>query len=103
MHLKLPVLGFRVNDFTYITDANHIEKKEKEKIRGSKVLVLNALQKANHISHYNLQEAIDLAREIGAEKTYFTHISHKLGLHGQVEKELPENITLAHDGLQLAL
>lgn len=103
MHLKLPVLGFRIHDFTYITDANYISEKEKEKIKGSKVLVLNALQKENHISHYNLEQAIELAQEINADKTYFTHISHKLGLHGDVENELPENIVLAHDGLKINL
>lgn len=103
MHLKLPVLGFRIHDFTYITDANYISEKEKEKVKGSKVLVLNALQKENHISHYNLEQAIELAQEINADKTYFTHISHKLGLHGDVENELPENIVLAHDGLKINL
>lgn len=102
-HLNLPVLGFRIKDFTYITDANHISEEEKEKIKGTKVLVLNALQKNKHISHFNLEEAIALAKEIKAEKTYFTHISHRLGLHTKVETELPEDIDLAYDGLQINL
>lgn len=99
MHHKLPVLGFRVGDFTYITDANFIDDKELEKIYGTKVLVLNALQKQPHISHFNLEEAVALSEKINAEKTYFTHISHKLGLQREVEKELPSNISLAYDGL----
>lgn len=102
-HLKLPVLGFRIKDFTYITDANYIEEGEKEKIKGSKILVINALQKEKHISHFNFEEAIDLAQELKVDHTYFTHISHKLGLHKSVEQELPENITLAHDGLTIEL
>lgn len=101
MHHQLPVLGFRVADFTYITDANFISGPEKEKIKGSKVLVLNALQRTPHISHFTLEEAVSLAQELGAETTYLTHISHKLGLHHEVEKELPEGIKLAYDGLML--
>jgi phosphoribosyl 1,2-cyclic phosphate phosphodiesterase len=103
MHYKLPVLGFRVGDFTYITDANHISEKEKEKIKGSKVLVLNALRREQHISHFTLQQAIDLVHELKPEKAYFTHISHQLGLHAEVEKELPSNIFIAYDGLKLEL
>jgi phosphoribosyl 1,2-cyclic phosphate phosphodiesterase len=103
MHHKLPVLGFRIGDFTYITDANYISDTELRKVKGSKVLVLNALQKEPHISHFNLQQAIELAQEIGADKTYFTHISHKLGLHREVEKVLPKNIELACDGLSFSI
>lgn len=103
MHYKLPVFGFRIGDFTYITDANYISPKEIEKIKGSKVLVLNALQKTEHISHFTLQEAVDLATEIGVEQTYLTHISHKMGKHMHVEKELPDNVDLAHDGLKIEL
>ena len=103
MHYKLPVLGFRTGDFTYITDANHISDSEKDKIKGSKVLILNALQKDDHISHFNLDQAIALAQEIGAETTYFTHISHRMGLHADVEKELPDGIELAYDGLSLSI
>jgi phosphoribosyl 1,2-cyclic phosphate phosphodiesterase len=102
-HYKLPVLGFRIGDFTYITDANAIEDAEKEKIAGSKVLVLNALRRESHISHFTLEQAIALSRELKVEKTYFTHISHQLGLHEAVEKELPEGIWLAYDGLSIML
>lgn len=100
-HLYLPVLGFRIGNFTYITDANMIEDEEKEKIIGSKVLVLNALRIQPHVSHFSLSEAIDLARELGIENTYFTHISHQLGKHDDVLAELPEGIHLAYDGLKL--
>ena len=101
MHYKLPVLGFRIGDFTYITDAKTVSGEEKEKIRGSKVLVINALQKQTHISHFTLDEAIAFAEDIGAEKTYFTHISHRLGKHQAVSEMLPPNIELAYDGLRL--
>ncbi|MEQ8532328.1 MAG: MBL fold metallo-hydrolase [Imperialibacter sp.] len=103
MHFKLPVFGFRIGDFTYITDANYISDEEKEKIKGSKVLVLNALQKAPHISHFTLDEAVALAQELKSDQTYFTHISHKLGSHREVSAQLPENIYLAYDGQQLTL
>ncbi|MDZ4757076.1 MAG: MBL fold metallo-hydrolase [Bacteroidota bacterium] len=99
MHYRLPVLGFRVGDFTYITDANYISEKEIEKIRGSKILVLNALRREKHISHFTLEEAVEMSNRIGVETTYFTHISHQLGIHEEVNKELPENIRLAYDGL----
>ena len=102
-HLKMPVLGFRIGNFSYITDANRIEEDEKEKIRGSSVLVLNALRKEKHISHFNLQEAIDLVRELAVPKAYFTHISHQLGLHETINRELPEGIELAYDGLTLTV
>jgi phosphoribosyl 1,2-cyclic phosphate phosphodiesterase len=96
-HLKMPVLGFRFGDFTYITDANRIEEAEKEKIKGSKILVLNALRKEKHISHFTLQEAIDLVEELKIPKAYFTHISHQLGKHEEVSKELPAGMELAFD------
>ncbi len=102
-HLKLPVLGFRFGNFTYITDANRIEEREKEKIRGSEVIVLNALRKEKHISHYTLQEAIDLVQELGIPTAYFTHISHQLGKHEEVSRELPPGMHLAYDGLRLSL
>ena len=101
MHYKLPVLGFRINDFTYITDAKTVAEKEVEKIKGSKILVINALQKQEHISHFTFDEAIAFARMIGAEKTYFTHISHRLGRHADISKALPPGIELAYDGLKL--
>jgi phosphoribosyl 1,2-cyclic phosphate phosphodiesterase len=100
-HYKLPVLGFRVGDFTYITDANFIADEEREKIKGSKVLVLNALRREHHISHFTLDEAIKLAEELDCGQTYFTHISHQMGLHSEVENELKNGIHLAYDGLQL--
>lgn len=101
LHYQLEVFGFRIGDFCYITDANYIAPEEIEKIRGSKVLVLNALRREPHISHFTLSEAIALAQEVGAETTYLTHISHQLGLHTEVTAELPAGIRLAYDGLQL--
>jgi len=103
LHYKLPVLGFRVNDFTYITDANYISEEEIEKIKGTKVLVLNALRREKHISHFTLMEAIELVKKINPDKAYLTHISHQMGLHDEVSKELPSNVELAYDGLQLEL
>lgn len=103
LHYKLPVLGFRIGDFTYITDAKTIAEEERVKIKGSKVLVINALQRDKHISHFTLDEAIDFAREMGAKQTYFTHISHRLGRHADVSAELPPNIHLAYDGLKFEL
>lgn len=100
-HLHMPVLGFRFGDFTYITDANRIDAEEKEKIKGSKVLVLNALRAKKHISHFTLQEAIDLATELKIPRAYFTHISHQLGLYEIISKTLPVSCALAYDGLQL--
>ena len=103
LHLKMPVLGFRIGDFTYITDANYIDEFEKEKIKGSKILVLNALRKEKHISHFSLGEAIELAEELQIPEVYFTHISHQLGKHSDVNAELPMHIKLAFDGLELNL
>jgi len=100
-HMKMPVLGFRFGKFTYITDANFIDEAEKEKIKGSEVMVVNALRKQKHISHYNLEEAIDLVKEVQVPTAYFTHISHQLGKHEKIEAELPDDIHLAYDGLQL--
>jgi phosphoribosyl 1,2-cyclic phosphate phosphodiesterase len=101
MHYKLPILGFRIGDFTYITDAKTVSDETIAKVSGTKILVVNALQRQSHISHFTLEEAIDFAAKIGAEQTYFTHISHNLGLHEEVEKELPYGIKLAYDGLTL--
>jgi phosphoribosyl 1,2-cyclic phosphate phosphodiesterase len=100
-HLKMPVLGFRFGKFTYITDANRIEEVEKEKVRGSEVIVLNALRKQKHISHFSLEEAIEMAHELKVPVAYFTHLSHQMGKHSEVEQELPEGIHLAYDGLEL--
>lgn len=100
-HMKMPVLGFRFGDFTYITDANRIDDDEKQKIVGSKVLVLNALRREPHVAHFTLAEAIALVQELKVPKAYFTHISHQLGKHAEIEKELPPGIHLAYDGLKI--
>lgn len=102
-HHKMPVFGFRIGDFTYITDANRIDEEEKEKVKGSKVLVLNALRREAHISHFTLSEALALVNELKPARTYFTHISHQLGKYADVSKELPENVYLAFDGLKVEL
>lgn len=98
-HLKMPVLGFRFGDFTYITDANRIDSSEKEKILGSRILVLNALRKKTHISHFSLKEAIALSGELCVSTAYFTHLSHQMGKHAEVSASLPQGMHLAFDGL----
>ncbi len=103
MHHKMPVYGFRFGDFTYITDANRIEDVEKEKIKGSKVLVLNALRKESHVSHFTLEEAVAMAMELEVPEVFFTHISHQLGKHEDINRELPPHIRLAYDGLKISL
>lgn len=103
LHYKLEVYGYRVGDFTYITDANYISPEELEKVRGSKVLVLNALRYEDHISHFTVGQAIAIANEIGAEQTYFTHMSHQVGLHDEVNKTLPKGMALAYDQLSIEL
>lgn len=102
-HMNLSVFGFRIKDLTYITDAKTIDIKEKEKIKGSKVLVLNCLRIEEHYSHFNLEEALALVEELKPERAYFTHISHLLGFHKEVSKLLPQNVHLAYDGLQISL
>ncbi len=103
LHYKMPVMGFRIGNFSYVTDANYIAPEEIEKMKGSEVVVLNALRKTDHISHFNLQEAISLAREIGAKKTYLIHLSHQMGLHEEVDAELPEGVHLSYDELTVHL
>ena len=103
MHYKLRVLGFRIGDFTYITDAKSIAEEEIEKVRGTKVLVLNALRRQTHISHFTLDEALRLIEEIKPEQAYLTHISHQMGTHADVSKELPSNVAIAYDQLQIEL
>lgn len=103
MHYKLPVYGFRIGNFTYITDANYIAHEEIEKAKGSEILVLNALRREPHISHFTLEEAIAMAQTIGAKATYFTHASHQLGLHADLEQELPKGIFMAYDGLEIEI
>lgn len=100
-HHKMPVYGFKFKDFTYITDANRIDEPVKQLIKDSKILVLNALRNEQHVSHFTLQEAIALVQELKIPEAYFTHISHQLGLHNEVEKKLPQGIHLAYDGLTL--
>lgn len=102
-HHKLPVLGFRIGDFTYITDANAIADSEIEKIRGSKVLVLNALRVQTHISHFSLEEALRLIAHIKPDRAYLTHISHQMGKHNDVSKLLPQNVSIAYDTLSIVV
>ena len=103
MHHRLPVLGFRIGGFSYVTDANFIAESEKEKIRGSDVLVINALRREKHVSHFSLGEAMQLIDELQPAQAYFIHISHQLGRHEEIEKELPPHIRCAYDGLQVSL
>ena len=102
-HYELPVFGFRIENFCYITDASFIDEKEKLKLKNLDVLVLNALRKEKHISHFNLQEALELIKELQPKKAYLTHISHLLGTHESISKELPHNVFLSHDKLSLTL
>ncbi|MEI6682229.1 MAG: MBL fold metallo-hydrolase [Bacteroidota bacterium] len=101
MHEKLPVRGFRVGDFTYITDASHISDEEMEKIKGSKVIVLNALRNSKHVSHFSVNEAVEILTRLAPEAAYLTHLSHFVGLHEEVNKKLPGFIRLAYDGLEV--
>lgn len=103
LHYKLPVFGYRIGNLTYITDANKIAPEEFEKIKGTEILILNALRREPHISHFTLQEALDIIKEIKPKKAYLTHISHMLGKHNDVSKELPSNVEIAYDGLQIEL
>ena len=102
-HYFLDVLGFRFGDFTYITDANFIADEELAKVKGTKVLVINALRKTKHISHFTLDEALEVIEKIQPERAYITHISHMMGLHAEVQRELPPHVFLAHDGLSLTI
>jgi phosphoribosyl 1,2-cyclic phosphate phosphodiesterase len=103
MHYKLPVLGFRINNFTYITDAKSVNEEELKKFEGTDILVLNALRRETHVSHFTLEEAIRFAEKIQPKKCYFTHLSHQIGLHDELEKELPAFIKIAYDGMQLEI
>ncbi len=103
MHYKMPVFGFRIGDFTYITDAKTVAPEEREKLKGTKVLIVNALRKEEHISHFNLEQALTFIEEIGPEKAYLTHISHLMGKHDEVEKLLPANVRIANDGMEIIL
>jgi len=103
VHMHMPVLGFRIGGLAYVTDAKTIASDEREKLRGLDVLVLNALRKQEHYSHLNLHEALELVHELRPERAYFTHISHWMGLHAEVQQELPPGVFLAYDGLAVDL
>ncbi len=102
-HGKLPILAYRFENFAYLTDVKYIEESEKEKLKNLDVLIVNALRIDAHPTHFNLQEALSFVDEISPKKTYFTHISHKLGFHDEVSKILPENVFLAYDGLKIEI
>lgn len=97
MHYNLPIFGFRIGDFTYITDANYISEEELQKIFGTKILIINALRKEKHLSHYSLEEALEIIKIISPRKAFLTHISHNMGLHDKINPQLPENVALAYD------
>lgn len=101
LHLNLPVTGFRIGGFCYVTDANMIPEAAEPFLMNASVLVLNALRREKHVSHFTLSEALELVRKYRPERAYFTHISHQLGLHQDVQQELPENVFCAYDGLQI--
>ena len=103
MHFGLKILGYRIGDFTYITDANFISEHELEKVKGSKVVVLNALRKKKHVSHFSLNEAVAVLERIQPERAYLTHVSHMMGFHEEVQKELPSFIKFAYDGLSIEI
>lgn len=101
MHLELPVLGFRFGKLAYVTDANYIAPKEKEKLYGLDCLIINGLRKEQHLSHFTLSEALDIICEVKPKQAYITHLSHQLGFHSEVQAELPPNVFLAYDGLEI--
>ncbi len=103
LHLHMIVHGFRIGDFTYITDANKIPNNSWALLKNTKILVINALRKEKHISHFNLEEALKVVEKIKPQKAYITHISHLMGLEEEVSKELPKNVELAYDGLKIEI
>jgi phosphoribosyl 1,2-cyclic phosphate phosphodiesterase len=103
LHHKLPIFGFRIGDFTYITDTNFVSDEEKLKIKGSKIIVITGLRKEKHLSHFSLSESLAFIEEMKPQKAYITHCSHQLGLHAEVEAQLPQNVHLAFDGLKLEI
>lgn len=103
MHYKMPVLGFRLGDFTYITDAKTISKHERDKVRGTKVLMVNALHRSEHLSHFNLDEAMEFINDVRPEVAYLTHISHLFGTEKEIERDLPANVHLAYDGMKISI
>jgi phosphoribosyl 1,2-cyclic phosphate phosphodiesterase len=102
-HNRLPVFGYRLGDFAYLTDVKTISDEETEKIKGVKALTINALRKDPHHSHFNLEEALGFVEKVGPDRAYLTHISHNMGFHEEVEKELPDNVHLAYDNLSIIL
>ena len=103
IHGRLPVLGFRFGDFTYITDAKTIEEEEMEKIKGTKVLIINALHFREHYSHFNVPQVLEVIKQLNPEKAYITHVSHNMGLAAEVNKVLPENVQLAYDTQEIII
>ncbi|MDJ1469601.1 MBL fold metallo-hydrolase [Cytophagaceae bacterium DM2B3-1] len=103
LHYKLPVLGFRIGDFSYITDANYISETEMEKLKGSRVIVFDALQQEPHLSHFTLNEAVEILTRLQPEEAYLTHISHRMGLHSSINKILPPFIRMGYDGMQIRM
>ena len=103
LHYKLPVFGFRIKDFVYITDTNFISEEEESKMLNAEVLVLNALHQSPHISHYSLKEALEVIKRLKPKQAYLVHMSHQMGLHRDVQESLPDNVSLAHDGLKVSL
>lgn len=103
LHYKMPVFGFRIGDFVYITDAKTIDSKERDKVRGAKVLIVNALHRSKHLSHFNLEEALDFIADVAPERAYLTHISHLFGTHKEIEKLLPDNVSVAYDGMKIEI
>jgi phosphoribosyl 1,2-cyclic phosphate phosphodiesterase len=103
MHYKLPVFGFRIKNFIYLTDLSAISDAEKEKMKGADLIILDALRKKEHISHFTLDQAVALLKELKPKKALLTHVSHFMGLHDEINKELPNNIQLAYDGQVVTL
>ncbi len=103
MHKDLPILGYRIGPLAYITDANYLAPEEMDKLKGVKVLVINALRKEKHFSHYSLPEALEVIKKVNPGRAYVTHISHEMGLHAEVERTLPEGVFLAYDGLEVEI
>lgn len=101
MHGRMPVLGFRIGDFAYLTDVRSISPEEMEKVKGTRHLVLSALHRHAHLSHLSLQQALDMIGQLAPERAYLTHISHRMGKHEDVQSELPENVILGYDGLKI--
>ncbi len=103
MHKDLPILGYRIGKLGYITDANHIEPRELDKLRGVDVLVVNALRKTKHFSHFCLEEALEVIKEVKPNRAYITHVSHEMGLYAEVNGELPEGVQIACDGEKVTI